>query len=185
MVRLAVLIFLFLSSFCRASALTDEVANLQTLSVDDRVERVQALINSMYYKPSSIVTYWKSPETTMETRTGNCADFAVLAFFLLHDSGIPDSRLRLIYAETKEKEKHLVLAIQTHSGYRLLDSASGSSVTSSIQDRTDLRLFLAFNKEHVYRMDNMNEPAAGYYARGIRQWSSVLMREEFKDRNHD
>ena len=185
MARFIVLIFLFLSSFCRASALTDEVANLQIMSVEERVGRVQALINSMYYKPSSIAAYWKSPETTMETRTGNCADFAVLAFFLLHASGISNNRLRLFYVETAERERHLVLGVKTYTGYQLLDSASGSLVTSSIQDRHDLRFFLAFNLEHIYRMEDLSNPAAGYYARSIRQWGSVITREEFKDLNHD
>jgi hypothetical protein len=181
--RFLLTFLLLVTSLCRASALTDEVTLLRSLSIEARADRVQARLGSMYFRQGRIGEYWQSPDTTIETQIGACADFAVLSFFLLKHSGVEDSDLRLVYVQTSSQERHLVLVVRAAGKSLVVDSASFSSRATLLEERTDLQPLLAFNSYYVYSRYDLDVPVAGYYARSIRQWNSVLTREEFKERH--
>jgi predicted transglutaminase-like cysteine proteinase len=77
-----------------------EQFQLTVQNVDAMNRRVNSTIK--YSGESAGEDHWQSPRETLQLKTGDCEDFAILKFAILANSGIPDDDLRVVVGEIKK-----------------------------------------------------------------------------------
>jgi predicted transglutaminase-like cysteine proteinase len=101
--------------------------------------------------------YWASPLEALARGAGDCEDYAVAKYFTLVALGIPDARLRLVYARANiagapgRTTAHLVLAYYDHPDAEpmLLDNLDPAIRAAGA--RVDLAPIFSFNAEGLWQ----------------------------------
>ena len=118
--------------------------------------------------------YWATPSEFLASNAGDCEDYAIAKYFTLKELGVPVSRLRLVYAQTRRADgAHMVLAYYSAPGADplILDNLDGGIRPGS--DRSDLTPVYTFNDDDVL----FSQPGvlgARLDASSIRKWREVL-----------
>lgn len=122
--------------------------------------------------------YWASPLETLQQGAGDCEDFAIAKYFALLATGMPASRLRLVYVRLHAGgaggagQPHMVLAYYAapQSEPLILDNLVTEIRPAS--RRGDLTPVFSFNSEGLWQGDgaqSLGDPAAR-----LSRWRDVL-----------
>jgi predicted transglutaminase-like cysteine proteinase len=119
--------------------------------------------------------YWASPLETLGRGRGDCEDFAIAKYFALTASGVPVSKLRLVYVRANvagQVMPHLVLAYYATptADPLVLDNLTPELRVAS--QRPDLTPVLSFNGQGLW--DGVNGPSAGDPIVRLSKWRDVV-----------
>ncbi len=91
--------------------------------------------------------YWATPYEILETNMGDCEDFSIAKYYTLRKLGVPESRLRFIYARSlKLNQAHMVLAYYpTPDATPLILDSLDKDIKPATQ-REDLLPVFSFNR---------------------------------------
>jgi predicted transglutaminase-like cysteine proteinase len=98
--------------------------------------------------------YWAAPLESLEKRAGDCEDYAIAKYFALTASGMPASRLRMVYVRARlagQSLAHMVLAYYAEPGAEplILDNLRPEVLPAS--RRPDLTPVFSFNTEGLWQ----------------------------------
>lgn len=125
-----------------------------------------------------VADHWASPLETLQQGAGDCEDFAIAKYFALLASGMPASRLRLVYVRLHAGgaggpgQPHMVLA------YYAAPQAEPLILDNLVTDirpasrRGDLTPVFSFNSEGLWQgagAQSLGDPAAR-----LSRWRDVL-----------
>lgn len=105
------------------SALVNE---LKGLSLEDKVERVNAEIDRYRYVPAIVnwgkFEYWETPFEFLQ-RSGQCEDYAITKFMLLRAAGVSNDLMRIVVVYDKDlRMGHAVLVVNVNEQPLVLDN---------------------------------------------------------------
>ena len=121
-----------------------------------------------------IEDYWATPAEFLASNAGDCEDYAIAKYFTLKELGVPVSRLRMVYAQTRRAGgAHMVLAYYAAPGADplILDNLEGGIRSAS--DRSDLTPVYTFNDDDLL-FAQQGGIGITFDARSIRKWQGVL-----------
>jgi predicted transglutaminase-like cysteine proteinase len=126
------------------------------------------------------IDYWASPLEFLEKGQGDCEDYAIGKYFSLIASGVPPTRLRLVYVkaifggQASVQQAHMVLAYYPSSGADplILDNLIGDIRPAS--KRPDLIPVFSFNSEGLWQ--GTQGPGAGDAVARLSRWREVLLK---------
>lgn len=124
---------------CAAERWRAFIAELKTLPLRARVERVNAVLNRVRYV--SAEANWHDPnhwETPLEflSRGGQCQDYAIAKFMALEESGVPEEALRLaVVRDTYLGADHAVAIVYVDGEALVLDNLAPDVRPDSAIDR--------------------------------------------------
>jgi predicted transglutaminase-like cysteine proteinase len=124
---------------CAAAWWRNFVAELKTLPLKARVERVNAVLNRVPYVAA--VDNWHDPdhwETPVEfmTRGGQCEDYAIAKFMALEESGVPEDDLRFaVVRDVVRGADHAVTIVYVDGAALVLDNQNSTVLPDSAIDR--------------------------------------------------
>lgn len=160
------------------------VATHQSDTEKAKIRWVNEFINQMQYAEDRIKwgkqDYWATPREFVTTNGGDCEDFAIAKYFTLVAMGIPESRLKLVYALTvPQGQPHMVLYYypdETSKTPLVLDNQANTIRAAG--SRVDLRPVYSFNS-HSYWL-NSADGGQVYIGTADRlsRWNSLLRRRE-------
>lgn len=153
------------------------------LAENTRVQRVNDFFNQrIQFEEDTEVwgqsDYWATPLETLVQKRGDCEDFAIAKYFTLLELGVPEFRLRLVYARVSRdglagaiSRAHMVLAYYPHqsSSPMVLDNLSADVVPASA--RSDLIPVFSFNTEGLW-VGAGNQASRSSYSR----WQELVGR---------
>jgi predicted transglutaminase-like cysteine proteinase len=124
------------------------------------------------------VDYWASPLEMLAKGRGDCEDYVIAKYFSLLVSGVPVSRLRLVYVRATiggpggETLAHMVLAYYAAPGADplILDNLMGEIRPAS--RRPDLEPVFSFNGEGLWQ--GVGTQSAGDPVARLSRWREVL-----------
>jgi predicted transglutaminase-like cysteine proteinase len=124
------------------------------------------------------VDYWASPLEMLAKGRGDCEDYVIAKYFSLLVSGVPVSRLRLVYVRATiggpggETLAHMVLAYYAAPGAEplILDNLIGEIRPAS--RRPDLEPVFSFNGEGLWQ--GVGTQSAGDPVARLSRWREVL-----------
>jgi predicted transglutaminase-like cysteine proteinase len=98
--------------------------------------------------------YWASPLESLERRAGDCEDYAIAKYFALAASGVPVSRLRMVYVRARlagQSQAHMVLAYyaEPNAEPEILDNLRPEVLPAS--RRPDLTPVFSFNTDGLWQ----------------------------------
>ena len=120
--------------------------------------------------------YWATPLELLELEAGDCEDFALAKYFTLRLLGVPEQKLRLVYATmTSTGQAHMIVGYWPDSGALpvLLDNLHAEIVP--LAQRQDLAMQFAFDGDHLYRFARNRLIAAGD-AKLLPNWEALQAR---------
>jgi len=122
--------------------------------------------------------YWATPSEFLSSEGGDCEDYVIAKYYTLRELGIPNERLRLVYANTwRSAAGHMVLAYypSPRADPLILDTFSGSIQLAS--SRPDLEPVFTFNDDD---RTVAGKGAMGYEVNGstVRQWRDLTEKLE-------
>lgn len=127
------------------------------------------------------VDYWASPLEALSRGVGDCEDYAIAKYFTLVASGMPASRLRLVYVKAQLKPgeaavAHMVLAYHATPGDvpLILDNLTTDVLPAN--HRPDLTPVFSFNSEGLWQ-GVAGQPAGDPVAR-LSRWREVLAKAQ-------
>lgn len=106
-------------------------------SFTDKLAFVNSGINQLiaYRKDKATygkLDYWATPEETLNQRSGDCEDFAILKMAALLEAGVPATSMSLVVLQDKKRNFfHAILSVSTSSGTFILDSLNNKVVKDS------------------------------------------------------
>lgn len=166
-----------------ASSLQTLITRGAQATEDSRVRAVNQFFNDAVEFVDDVdnwgqVDYWASPLETLARRTGDCEDFAIAKYFALAATGMPLSRLRLVYVRAQingpgtQGVAHMVLAYYPSPGAEplILDNLVSDVRTAS--QRTDLSPVFSFNAEGLWQ--GVGVTTAGDPTARLSRWRDVL-----------
>ena len=126
------------------------------------------------------IDYWASPLELLEKGQGDCEDYAIAKYFSLIASGVPMTRLRLVYVkaiyggQSTVQQAHMVLAYYPSSGADplILDNLIGDIRLAT--KRPDLIPVFSFNSEGLWQ--GTQGPGAGDAVARLSRWRDVLVK---------
>lgn len=158
------------------------------LPEEDRARRVNEFFNRRIQFGEDIDIwkvndFWATPVETMARAAGDCEDFSIAKYFTLRLLGVPDQRLRLIYARARIggprseiSQAHMVL------GYYADPEAEPLILDNLIHDarpasrRPDLAPVFSFNGEGLWVGNAATgNPSASATAR-LSRWRDLIAR---------
>lgn len=155
-----------------------------------KVERVQQHFNHLKHISDPRLwgrkDYWATPSELLRAGGGDCEDLATAKYFALRELGVPDERLRLVYARVLDPgrnriEAHVVLMYRAahDAAWQVLDSLHDQ--VDRLDRRGDLMPWLSFNETGVARMSAAGEEhlLGGVYL--LRPWQQLLARQNALD----
>ncbi|MGH8381228.1 transglutaminase-like cysteine peptidase [Pseudomonas sp.] len=151
------------------------------LTDHEKLQRVNAFFNRTIRYGEDVdiwkqADYWASPLETLEKGMGDCEDFALAKFFTLRLLGIPESRLRLVYAtQSSNKQAHMVLGYWEDSEAQplLLDNLE-NGIRPFVQ-RDDLKAEFAFDELNLYKFNHADLQLVGSVGQ-LPSWLSLVRR---------
>jgi predicted transglutaminase-like cysteine proteinase len=125
--------------------------------------------------------YWATPAEALSINGADCEDFAIAKFFTLKELGVPNARLRLVYArQTHSPEAHMVLAYysEPRADPLILDNLVGDITPAS--RRPDLTPVYTFNDDDLLFLKQSSSPVRvdTFSHRRWRELLAKLMREQ-------
>jgi len=165
---------------------------LREASVLDEVARLSA-VNDFYNQRVvfgedlsvwGVTDYWASPLETLARGAGDCEDYAIAKYFSLLAAGVPDARLRLVYARVIQARPgdaavaHMVLAYYVAPGAEPLILDNLVSDVRGASRRADLVPVFSFNIEGLW--SGVDVVSSGDPAARLFRWRELLakVREE-------
>jgi predicted transglutaminase-like cysteine proteinase len=152
---------------------------------DTRLQSINQFFNRRLLFREDIETwgqidYWASPLEFLEKGQGDCEDYAIAKYFSLIASGVPPTRLRLVYVkaifggQASVQQAHMVLAFYPSSGADplILDNLIGDIRPAS--KRPDLIPVFSFNSEGLWQ--GTQGPGAGDAVARLSRWREVLVK---------
>ena len=122
--------------------------------------------------------YWASPLETISKGYGDCEDYAIAKFFSLRELGIPENKLRLLYArQIDNKQPHMVLIYYENAGAQplVLDGKTGLRVDGESLERVAEGIVKLLS-DKTYRLEQGEQ--AMKRARAEFSWEAVASRTE-------
>jgi predicted transglutaminase-like cysteine proteinase len=135
-------------SECAASEWSRLVAQLTPLPAREKVERANAILNTVPYVPSARnwgrASFWETPLEFL-TYGGQCQDYAIAKYLLLRQAGIPAEQMRVVVLRaTALGEDHAVLVVYVDGDALLLDNLHAGVVPASSE--TSYRPYYSINE---------------------------------------
>lgn len=168
-----------------AQALTDMIHQMTRQDDETRLQSINQFFNRRLLFREDIETwgqidYWASPLEFLEKGQGDCEDYAIGKYFSLIASGVPQTRLRLVYVkaifggQATVQQAHMVLAYYPNSGADplILDNLIGDIRPAS--KRPDLIPVFSFNSEGLWQ--GTQGPGAGDAVARLSRWREVLVK---------
>lgn len=166
-----------------AHALVDVILQMSRQDDETRLQSVNQFFNRRLLFREDVDTwgqidYWASPLEFLERGQGDCEDYAIGKYFSLVASGVPATRLRLVYVkaifggQASVQQAHMVLAYYPSAGAEplILDNLIGDIRTAS--KRPDLIPVFSFNSEGLWQ--GTQGPGAGDAVARLSRWREVL-----------
>jgi predicted transglutaminase-like cysteine proteinase len=121
------------------------------------------------------VDYWASPLETLDRGKGDCEDYAIAKYFSLLATGMPESKLRLVYVKAMldgRPQAHMVLAYyaQPDAEPLILDNLNPELKPASA--RGDLAPVFSFNSEGLWQ--GVGSSSAGNPVVRLSMWRDAL-----------
>lgn len=168
-----------------AQALGETIHQIARQDDDTRLQAINQFFNRRLLFREDIETwgqidYWASPLEFLEKGQGDCEDYAIGKYFSLIASGMPPTRLRLVYVkaviggQASVQQAHMVLAYYPSSGADplILDNLIGDIRPAS--RRPDLIPVFSFNSEGLWQ--GTQGPGAGDAVARLSRWREVLVK---------
>lgn len=168
-----------------AQALTDMIHQMTRQDDETRLQSINQFFNRRLLFREDIETwgqidYWASPLEFLEKGQGDCEDYAIGKYFSLIASGVPQTRLRLVYVkaifggQATVQQAHMVLAYYPNSGADplILDNLIGDIRPAS--KRPDLIPVFSFNSDGLWQ--GTQGPGAGDAVARLSRWREVLVK---------
>ena len=168
-----------------AQTLTDVIGQMTRQDDEVRLQTINQFFNRRLLFREDIETwgqidYWASPLEFMEKGQGDCEDYAIGKYFSLIASGVPPTRLRMVYVkaifggQSSVQQAHMVLAYYPSSGADplILDNLIGDIRPAS--KRPDLIPVFSFNSEGLWQ--GTQGPGAGDAVARLSRWREVLVK---------
>ncbi len=154
---------------------------------DEKIKRVNEFFNrkilwSDDQKIWGQLDYWATPLETIGRATGDCEDFAIAKYFTLISSGIPVSKLRLVYVKAKNgntpnggtaDQAHMVMAYYPSPDAEPMILDNLITEIRPASRRPDLEPVFSFNSEGVYAGAGGKEDQS---ASRLSRWQDLLQR---------
>lgn len=123
-------------------------------------------------------SYWALPVEFLSTQGGDGEDFAVAKYFTLLALGMPDEKLKLVYArETRvHNQPHMVLAYFAAPDAEPLILDIFDKTLQLATARTDLTLLDSFNETGLQGRDPKSTSKADDNASRISRWNDIKRR---------
>ena len=119
--------------------------------------------------------YWASPFETINKGYGDCEDYAIAKFFSLRELGIPENKLRLLYArQLDNKQPHMVLIYYQSSGAQPLVLDNINTKIQAINKRSDLKPIYSFNSKGMWLMKKNGSEKKIKNSAGVSAWEKLL-----------
>lgn len=174
----------------RLAALKDWQTTLsaaKNLKETDKLKRVNDFFNkaTMFEDDYSIWNqsdYWATPLETIGQGRGDCEDFAIAKYYSLKDSGIPTSKLRLVYVKARldgpagsSLQAHMVLAYYPAPNAEPLVLDNLNPEIRPASQRGDLQPMFSFNSEAIWAgVAENSKKGAG--TGQLSRWQDLLQR---------
>jgi predicted transglutaminase-like cysteine proteinase len=143
----------------QAQALVALIERISTQDDERRLLAVNGFFNQrLAFKDDpetwGVPDYWAAPLESLEKRAGDCEDYAIAKYFALASSGVPVSRLRMVYVRARlagQSVAHMVLAYYAEPGAepQILDNLRPDVLPAS--RRPDLTPVFSFNTEGLWQ----------------------------------
>lgn len=168
-----------------ARTLTDVIGQMARQDDESRLQTVNQFFNRRLLFREDIETwgqidFWASPLEFLERGQGDCEDYAIGKYFSLIASGVPATKLRMVYVkaifggQASVQQAHMVLAYYPSSGADplILDNLIGDIRPAS--KRPDLIPVFSFNSEGLWQ--GTQGPGAGDAVARLSRWREVLVK---------
>jgi predicted transglutaminase-like cysteine proteinase len=168
-----------------SQVLTDLILQASRQDDETRLQVVNQFFNRRILFREDIETwgqidYWASPLELIERGQGDCEDYAIAKYSSLVASGVPLTRLRLVYVkaiyggQSTVQQAHMVLAYYPSSGADplILDNLIGDIRPAT--KRPDLIPVFSFNSEGLWQ--GTQGPGAGDAVARLSRWRDVLVK---------
>ena len=149
----------------------DEVARLTTVNnfFNERIRYAEDI------EVWGVQDYWASPLEALGKGAGDCEDYAIAKYFSLASSGVPISKLRMVYVRAMlngQSLAHMVLAYYAQPGAEplILDNIQG--VVKPASQRPDLSPVFSFNSEGLW--NGVGASSMGNPVVRLSQWRDLL-----------
>jgi predicted transglutaminase-like cysteine proteinase len=121
------------------------------------------------------IDYWASPLETLDRGQGDCEDYAIAKYFSLLATGVPESKLRLVYVRAMldgRPQAHMVLAYyaQPNAEPLILDNLQPEVRPASA--RPDLAPVFSFNSEGLWQ--GVGSSSSGSAVARLSIWRDAL-----------
>lgn len=115
------------------------IAELKTLPLRARVERVNDVFNRVPYVPADVnwhdVTYWETPYEFL-ARGGQCQDYAIAKYMALLESGVAENDLRFVVVHDDQVQlDHAITVVDVDGDLLALDNQMASVVSAESLER--------------------------------------------------
>lgn len=149
----------------------------------DDIERLQAVnqfFNSriLFRDDQEVwgqVDHWASPLETLDKGRGDCEDYAIAKYFALLTTGMPESRLRMVYVRAQVgglAQAHMVLAYYATPGAEPLILDNLLNEIRPASRRPDLAPVFSFNSDGLWQ--GVAGASAGDPQARLSRWRAVL-----------
>ncbi len=143
----------------QAQALVQQIERSSTHEEAQRLKEINDFFNRRLAFRDDAVTwgvpdYWATPLESLEKRAGDCEDYAIGKYFSLAATGVPTTRLRMVYVRARQQGQslaHMVLAYYPQPGAEplILDNLRPDVLPAS--QRPDLTPVFSFNTEGLWQ----------------------------------
>lgn len=121
--------------------------------------------------------YWASPLETISKGYGDCEDYAIAKFFSLRALGIPESKLRFLYArQFGSKKPHMVLIYYENTVTPPLVLDNINTKILPLNKRNDLKPIYSFNSDGIWMMRAKDPGKKVKNSAGVSAWRNLLLR---------
>ncbi|MDG0856548.1 hypothetical protein EXH46_22520 [Pelomonas puraquae] len=143
----------------QAQALVQQIERSSTHEEAQRLKEINDFFNRRLAFRDDALTwgvpdYWATPLESLEKRAGDCEDYAIGKYFSLAATGVPTTRLRMVYVRARQQGQslaHMVLAYYPQPGAEplILDNLRPDVLPAS--QRPDLTPVFSFNTEGLWQ----------------------------------
>ena len=149
----------------------DEVARLTTVNnfFNERIRYAEDI------EVWGVQDYWASPLEALSKGAGDCEDYAIAKYFSLASSGVPISKLRMVYVRAMlngQSLAHMVLAYYAQPGAEPLILDNIQTVVRPASQRPDLSPMFSFNSEGLW--NGVGASSMGNPVVRLSQWRDLL-----------
>jgi predicted transglutaminase-like cysteine proteinase len=102
-----------------------------------RIQSVNRAVNfSVRYTSDfaqhGVADHWSAPLATLASSRGDCEDYAIAKYVLLHDAGVSEDDMRLLLVRDRRvQQDHAVLAVRSDGEWLILDNRTLTLTTAS------------------------------------------------------